>query len=202
MKIGLCPSKVTDEELLGAFMPTSTACELVADYGSASKALCNILPEELARLKGVGPVKARQLQYVCELTKRLYRSSTELPPVIRSPQDVYARVASLQNLAVEQFWAVYLNTKNGVLAERAIFQGTVNATVVAPREIFHRAIRLMAASVILVHNHPSGDPTPSSEDITITKKMVEAGKVVDIAVLDHVIIGKGQFLSLKEKGIL
>lgn len=108
----------------------------------------------------------------------------------------------MQFLAVEQFRVIYLNTKNGVIAEEVVTQGTINSTIVGGREIFRRAVRLLAASIILLHNHPSGDTLPSQEDIAITRILVEAGKLLDIAILDHIIIGKGKFESLKERGIL
>lgn len=195
-------SKVADHELLEVFLPIRTVYELITEYGSVQDALLNTCPEELTRVRGIGPVKARQLQYVCELAKRLYKVQANLPPTIRSPKDMFSRLADMQCLPVEQFRVAYLNTKNGIIAEETIAQGTLNAAVVGPREVFRRAVRLMAAAVILAHNHPSGDPDPSSEDIALTKKLAEAGKVMDIAVLDHVIVGKGRYTSFKEKGLL
>lgn len=197
-----CPTKATDEELLATFLPQSTVKELVAEYGTVRQVLMNSYPDELERLKGIGPVKARQLQYVCELAKRLYQATAELPSFIRSPKDIFDRMADMQYLTQEEFRVVFLNTKNGIIGERTISKGTLNATVVSPREVFHRAVKLMAAAVILVHNHPSGDPVPSQDDIELTKKMVDAGKIMEISVLDHVIVGQGKYVSLKEKGVL
>ncbi len=198
-----CLSKASDEELLSVFLPTPVVREILADYGgNMSKALLNLQPQELYRFAGVGQVKARQLQYLVEITRRLYRASSVQPPVIRSPQDIYERVRDMTALATEAFRVILLGTKNHVIAEPLISQGSLNATIVTPREVFNKAVRVMAASVILVHNHPSGDPTPSQEDIGLTQKMVEAGKVMDIAVLDHVIIGDGQYVSFKEKGLI
>ena len=197
-----CPANATDEELLATFLLHSTVKELVAEYGTVRQVLINSYPDELERLKGIGPIKARQLQYVCELAKRLYQSTAEFPSCIRSPKDVFDRMPDMQHLMQEEFRVIFLNTKNGIIAERTISKGTLNATVVSPREVFHRAVKLMAASIVLVHNHPSGDPAPSQEDMELTKKMVEAGKVMDIAVIDHVIVGQGKYVSLKEKGAL
>ena len=197
-----CPANATDEELLTTFLPHFTVRELVAEYGTVRQVLMNSYPGELERLRGIGPVKARQLQYVVELAKRLYQSTAEFPSFIRSPKDVFDRMPDMQHLMQEEFRVIFLNTKNGIIAERTISKGTLNATVISPREVFHRAVKLMAASIILVHNHPSGDPAPSQEDMELTKKMVEAGKVMDIAVVDHVIVGKGKYVSLKEKGVL
>lgn len=197
-----CLTKASDEELLSVLLPRSTVKELVSEYGTVRRVLMNAYPEELEKLKGIGPVKAKQLQYVCELAKRLYQASVEQPLFIRSPKDVADRMADMQHIAQEEIRTVFLNTKNGIIAERTITKGTINASLVAPREVFHRAVKLMAASIILVHNHPSGDPSPSQEDIELTRKMAEAGKVMDIAVLDHVIIGQGRYVSLKEKGVI
>lgn len=195
-------SKMADAELLEIFLPKRTVCELVAEYGSMQGVLLTPYVEELTRVFGIGPVKAKQLKCVGEIAKRLYKVESNLPPNIRSPQDAFARMADMQLLPVEQFRVAYLNTKNGVIAEETISQGTLCATVVGPREVFRRAVRLMAAAVMLIHNHPSGDPMPSKEDIALTKRLVEAGKIMDIPILDHIIVGKGQFLSFKEKELL
>ena len=195
-------SELTDEQILSAFMPVSTVKEMVSAYGPIPKVLTNCFPDELAKLHGVGPVKARQLQFVCELAKRLYQTSLDLPPVIRTPKDVYERLSFLQHRTVEEFWVILLNTKNGILAERLISIGSINAAVVTPSAIFHRAIKMMANSIILVHNHPSGEVLSSVEDIALTKKLVKAGQLLDVAVLDHVIIGQGQYASLKERGVI
>ena len=146
-------SKMADQELLEVFLPKRTVRELVAEYGSVQDALLNTCVEELTRVRGIGPVKARQLQYVCELAKRLYKVKADFPPVIRSPQDMFDRMADMQVLPVEHFRVAYLNTKNGIITEETISQGTLNAAVVGPREVFRRAVRLMAAAIILAHNH-------------------------------------------------
>lgn len=195
-----CSANATDEELLATFLPHSTVKELVAEYGTVRQVLINSYPDELERLKGIGPIKARQLQYVCELAKRLYQSTMEFPLCIRSPKDVFDRMPDMQHLMQEEFRVIFLNTKNGIIAERTISKGTLNATVVSPREVFHRAVKLMCC--LHFGSQPSGDPTPSNEDIALTKKLAEAGKVMDIAVLDHVIVGKGRYVSFKEKGLL
>ena len=195
-------SNVADEALLEAVLPKPAVRELMSEYGSVQQALLQTYPQELEQIRGIGPVKARQLQYLCELAKRIYRADSKLPPVIRGPQDVFERVVDMQHLPVEQFRVLYLNTKNGVIAEETVSQGTLNAALVGPRELFRRAVRLMAAIVILVHNHPSGDPSPSREDIVLTKDLAAAGDILGIAVADHLIIGKGRYVSFKEKGLI
>ena len=196
------PSSLPDEKLLEMFLPPPAVRELIEGYGTAQQALNEALPGEIQRLPGVGKAKAQLFLCARELARRLYASSNELPPVIRTPQDVFSRFSHWKSLGQEQMAAIYLTTKNGILAERVISQGTLNMTVADPRSVFEWAIRLRAASVILVHNHPSGDCTPSPEDVVMTKKMVEAGNVLGIPVLDHCIIGKSQYVSLKEKGMM
>lgn len=107
----MCLTKATDEELLSALIPSTTVKELVAEYGTVRRVLANAFPEELEKLKGIGPVKAKQLQYVCELAKRLYQATTEYPAFIRSPKDVFDRMAEMQHLNQEEFRVVFLNTK-------------------------------------------------------------------------------------------
>ena len=123
--------------------------------------------------------------------------------VIRTPEDVFAIMApEYDNAVVETAQMLALDTKNKVIGIFTVSTGSLNASIIHPRDVFQRAILSNAASVILVHNHPSGDPTPSQEDIELTRRLVEAGKMMDIAVLDHVIIGEGRFVSLKERGHL
>lgn len=195
-------SCMADEELLAAILEKPVVRELIAEYGSVQQMLWQASEQELEKIKGIGAAKARKIQCISEIAKRVYRGNNVLPPVIKAPGDAFKRMEDMQFLAVEQFRVIYLNTKNGIIAEEVVAQGTINSTIVGGREIFRRAVRLLAASIILVHNHPSGDTLPSQEDIVITRKLVEAGKLLDITILDHVIIGKGKFESLKERGIL
>lgn len=195
-------SGMADEELLTAILEKSVVRELMVQYGSVQQMLWQASEQELEKIKGIGATKARKIQCIAEIAKRVYRVNNVLPPVIKSPGDAFKRMEDMQFLAVEQFRVIYLNTKNGIIAEEVVAQGTINSTIVGGRELFRRAVRLLAASIILLHNHPSGDTLPSQEDIAITKKLVEAGKLLDIGILDHIIIGKGQFESLKERGIL
>lgn len=195
-------SGVADEELLAVILEKSVVRELMVQYSSIPQMIWQASEQEIGKLKGIGAAKARKIQCIAEIAKRVYRVNHVLPPTIKSPGDAFTRMEDMQFLAVEQFRVIYLNVKGGIIAEEIVTQGTMNATVVGGREIFHRAVRLLAASIILLHNHPSGDIVPSQEDIDLTKKLVNAGELLDIAVLDHIIIGKGQFESLKEKGIL
>src|SRR5699024_5960782 len=123
--------------------------------------------------------------------------------VIRSPEDGADYVMEeLRNLNQEHFVALFLNTKNQIIHSQTIFIGSLNASIVHPREVFREAVKRSAASIIVAHNHPSGDPTPSQEDIHVTRRLVESGKMIGIEVLDHLVIGNRKFVSLKEKGYL
>ncbi|MDD4657542.1 MAG: DNA repair protein RadC [Eubacteriales bacterium] len=157
--------------------------------------------EELcAAAAGIGNAKAAQIKAALELGRRLSQQDSQVVRV-KSPQDVAAWVMEdLRYLQHEQFRILLLNTKNVIIACEEVSRGSLNSSIVHPREVFARAIRRSAAAVILVHNHPSGDPTPSQEDINITRRLVEVGRLVGIEVLDHLVIGDGVFASLKEKG--
>lgn len=159
--------------------------------------------EELVSVKGVGPAKALQILASLELGRRLAQSPMEVRTSLRSPQDAAQYVMEdLRYLNKEHFVCLFLNTKNEVTAQETLSIGSLNAAIVHPREVFKPAIQKSSASIICVHNHPSGDPTPSPEDIELTKRLVEAGNIVGIEVLDHLIIGDQKFISLKEQGLM
>jgi DNA repair protein RadC len=165
--------------------------------------------ETLAEIKGMGETKAIQLKAAFELARRLSESSRGKQPVINSPEDAAAVMREeMRTLDREEFRVLLLNTKNALIRIAGVSRGSLNASIVEPREVFKDAIAASAASMILVHNHPSGDPTPSSEDIAITKRLVKAGELLNITVLDHVILGHRttgrdhDFVSLKELGLM
>jgi len=165
--------------------------------------LIDATKEELMSIKGIGEAKAAQLQAGIELGRRLSRSKLGQSTVIRSPRDAADLVMDeLRYLKKEHFLCLFLNTKNHVIARETISVGTLNAALVHPREVFRAAMKHNSASIICVHNHPSGDPAPSSEDIILTKRLTDAGQLVGIELLDHVIVGDGRFVSLKEHGHL
>ncbi len=203
-------ANLSDIDLLAIMLRTGTArasaMELAAELLGRFRdlrALAQATIEELSELKGVGPAKAVQVKAALELGKRLAALPAEERPVIRCPEDVCALVMEdLRDRDREYFQALLLNTKNQVLARETISIGTLNSSMVHPRELFKIAIRRSAASVILVHNHPSGDPTPSREDISLSKRLVEAGEIIGIDVLDHIVIGDNRFTSLKSKGLI
>ena len=146
------------------------------------------------------------MKYVPRYDIRLIRDgrlSLEETPIIRRPEDTLPILeAELSELAFERFIALALSTKNHVVAVLPVSSGSLNASIVHPRELFQRAILSNAASIIVCHNHPSGDPTPSPEDIALTRKLVEAGLLLDIPVLDHIVLGYAKFVSFKEKGLI
>ncbi|WP_052484103.1 RadC family protein [Bacillus sp. OxB-1] len=159
--------------------------------------------EEMTSVKGVGKAKAVQLLAAVEIGKRLYRQHSEGRYVIRSPEDAAAYLMTdMASLNQEHFVVLFLNVKNEVLHKQTVFIGSLNSSIVHPREIFREAVKRSAASIIVSHNHPSGNPAPSPEDIEVTKRLTEAGSIMGIEVLDHVIIGDHKFISLKEKGYM
>jgi DNA repair protein RadC len=166
------------------------------------KFIVNSSVEKLANIPGIGVAKAVKLKAAVELGKRLMLSQYKDDfSTINSPQDIInLLMEEMRYLSKEHFKIVLLNVKNKIIAIETISIGSLNTSIVHPREVFKPAIEKSASSVVLVHNHPSGDPTPSKEDVEVTKRLVEAGKILGIKVLDHVIIGDGRGISLREKG--
>ena len=159
--------------------------------------------EELTDLKGIGQAKAVQIAAAVELGRRISNLSYDDRYVIRSPEDGANYVMNdMRLLTQEHFVCLYLNTKNQVIHRQTVFIGSLNASIVHPREVFKEAFRRSAASIICFHNHPSGDATPSREDIEVTKRLVECGKMIGIEILDHIIIGDKKYVSMKEKGYM
>jgi DNA repair protein RadC len=165
--------------------------------------------EAIAKVKGIGETKAIQVKAAFELARRLSSGSRDKQSSISSPEDAAAVVREdMRTLDREEFWVLLLNTKNGLIKKCPTSRGSLNASIVEPREVFKDAIAASAASMILVHNHPSGDPTPSAEDVTVTKRLVKAGELLNISVLDHIILGHRtagrdhDFASLKELGLM
>jgi DNA repair protein RadC len=156
---------------------------------------------ELMQFEGITKNKAIMLCSSFGLAKKLQQYSYDKPYIIRSPEDAANYLMhELRFANQEHFIGLYLNTKNHVLRKKTLFIGTLNAAVVHPRDVFREALSLSAASIVVAHNHPSTDCGPSKEDIEITKRLVECGKLMGIDVLDHLIIGDNKFTSLKEKG--
>lgn len=150
---------------------------------------------------GLSDVEAQRVYAGFQLGRKWFAVGRETErPTVRSPQDVYAFLEDMRFLSQEHFVVLCLNTKNQILLRETVFVGSLNSSIVHPREVLGLAIKKSAASIIVSHNHPSGDPSPSREDIEVTRRLIEAGKIVGIDLLDHLIIGDGRYYSLKEKG--
>ena len=199
-------SEASDEELLSWLLPEATVQEIAAEYGTCGHLrqwLVNTQPKEMAVIRGIGPKKAKQLQALYELMLRCHGfSKDKVPPGIRSPQDIFKYFRQLSYRTQEEFHVILLDTKRRVLSTCHIATGILDGALVAPREVFSKAIKQAASAVILVHNHPSGAIEPSQEDRLLTSRMVEAGKIVGIDVLDHIIVGHLGYASAKEEGWL
>ena len=178
------------------------AREMLAAYGSLADVAMRE-PVELAKFPGVGRAKAARLSSAFELSRRLRARTPGTRIVLSGPKEVYAAFASLmEDLRHEVLRRAFLDAQNGLLGDRIVSEGTLSATLVHPREVFRPAILESAASVILLHNHPSGDPTPSRDDIRLTRQLVECSRLLEVPVHDHVVIGRGRFISLAEQGIV
>lgn len=158
--------------------------------------------EELCNQRGMGPAKAAQIKAAIELGRRLSLENSQDQPSINSPEDAAALVMyEMGALESEHLRVMLLDTRNRLLKILEVYRGSLNSSFIRIGELFRDAIRANAASIIVVHNHPSGDPTPSPEDVAVTKELVEAGRLLDLEVLDHLIIGKNKFVSLKSKSL-
>jgi len=203
-------SHLSNQELLAILLGSGTRNETVMDLSNrllmhfeGLKLLSEATIEELTSIKGIGQAKGVTLLAALELGKRIQQYKPEEKYVIRSPEDGAEYVMEeMRSLNQEHLVALFLNTKNQVIHRQTIFIGSLNASIVHPREIYREAVKRSAASVVCAHNHPSGDPSPSQEDIHVTRRLVEAGKIMGIELLDHIVIGNNTFISLKEKGYL
>ena len=179
-----------------------TAQRLLSQFGNLTGIAAASI-EELSKIKGIGLAKATKIKASCELANRLHGGSevTEKPK-IKNPADIAGLVGGrLRNKQKEHFLALLLDTRNQVFKIAEISVGSLDTNIVHPREVFKEAIAGSAASVIFAHNHPSGDCTPSTDDIELTKRLVQAGQIIGIEVLDHIIIGNNSHLSLKSEGL-
>jgi DNA repair protein RadC len=158
--------------------------------------------KEICNQHGIGQAKAAQIKAAIDLGRRLAVQSSKEQVIIHSPEDAADLVQyEMSALDQEQLRVVTLNTRNHVLGIKTIYQGSLNSSQVRVAELFRPAIRENAAAIIVIHNHPSGDPSPSPDDVSITKAIINAGKLLDIQVLDHLIIGRGRFISLNRRGL-
>lgn len=206
----LAPAALSARELLAILLGSGAAGrsaadlagELLARFGSLRR-LAAAETFELERVPGIGFARACTVLAAFELGRRLAAEPPERRLRIRGPVDVFRRLGPyLRDRRQEEFWALYLDTQNGVLSEHRVSVGLLNSSLVHPREVFAPAIVRAAASVVLVHNHPSGDPDPSPEDLEVTLQLVESGRLIGIPVRDHIVIGDGRYASLLERGLM
>jgi DNA repair protein RadC len=200
---------LTTSELLAIILRTgyakrdvlSLAQSLLHDHGGLG-GLARMSFSDLVNEPGIGEAKAAELQALFQLALRLGALAPEERPYIRSPQDVHGLIGAEMALFDQEHLRVLLiNTRNQVLAIREVYIGNVNSAFVRPAEVLREAVRQNAPSIIVVHNHPSGDPAPSPDDIVLTRQLVQAGDLLSIEVLDHVIIGDRRYSSLKSLGL-
>lgn len=204
---------LSDAELLAIILRTGSKSEKAIDLAHKLLLLDKSNPgiiglinksfKELQQVQGIGKVKSIQIKALLEIAKRVSKHQALSKVKISSPKSIAAvYMEELRYLKKEQFMLVFLDTKNQIIKDKVLTIGSVNASIVHPREAFIEALKYEAVNMIMLHNHPSGDPTPSNEDINVTKRMVECGILLGIKVLDHIIIGNGIYVSLKEKGVL
>ncbi len=207
----LGPAALTTAELLAILIGTGpvgssapeVAAALLARVGPELAQVARRTPAELAVVPGVGRAKAARVVAALEVGRRLLEEARPERTRIRSPADVFRWFAPrLGDLAAEEFHVLALDSQSGVLRDMLVTRGILNSSLVHPREVFRGAIAEAAAGIIVVHNHPSGDPTPSADDRAVTRQLVEAGRVLDLPVYDHVIVGASRYLSFAEAGLL
>ena len=203
---------LTDAELLAVIIRTGSRDEQVIDLAKrllvssdlhhGLKGLNYLTMKDLMMIKGIGRVKAIQILSVVELTKRMSKAISEEGVRFNCPELVAEYyMQQLRHLTTEQIILVMIDSKSKLIKDMIISSGTVNASILAPREIFIYALKYQAVNIILLHNHPSGDPTPSNDDIISTKRIRDVGNMVGIKLMDHIIIGDNRYISLKERGL-
>lgn len=207
MRLGA--NALKNEELIAILLRTGSHGEnvlhlaerLLMECGGLS-GLARISFSELVKMKGVGTAKATELHAAFELGRRLLIASPEERPLIKSPGDAANHLSDMALLEQEVMRTLLLDTKNRLIATPTVYKGSLHTTVIRVNELFREAVRQNCAAIIVAHNHPSGDPTPSPEDVAVTQEIVKAGKILDIDVLDHLVIGAPpKFVSLKERGL-
>ena len=207
------PQILSDAEILAVFLRTglkgrsclSIARNLLGE-NSDGKALLRLVKKnikELTGYEGIGEVKAIQLFCIMELSRRLWKMNLGMPKVFNEPATIAAYyMEDMRHLSTEQVRVMYLNTKSVLIKEINLSIGTVNSSLISPREIFIDALKYEAVNIVLVHNHPSGDPTPSREDMNITNIVKKAGDFIGVRLIDHIIIGDNRYISFSEEGLL
>ncbi len=199
---------LSNSELIALILRTGTPSENILSLSNRLlsqfdlPALARATVPELKSISGIADAKACQITAIFELARRFSSLPEEPRPAFTSPSTCYSLIAPrLSGLKQEHFLCLYLDIKKRLIREETISIGTLDTSVVHPRDVFKGAVSHLASSIILAHNHPSGDPEPSDEDITLTRTLVDAGRLMGISVLDHIIVGDGRFVSLCERGL-
>lgn len=204
------PETLSEAELLAILLRTGNSGDTAVDMArallqkfSGLRGLDQQPAQSLSQVKGIGQAKAAQIKAAFELAKRIVQETHAVRDRVRSSDDVYRRVRlQMRDLGREEFWILFLTGRNEIISQKKLFEGSLAESVVSPREIILTAIQQAAASVIMIHNHPSGDPEPSQEDRNITQKIVRACQYCDVSVLDHLIIGRDSYFSFADHGLL
>jgi DNA repair protein RadC len=203
------PQALSNSELLALILRTGTPSENILSLSNRLlsrfdlRALSRASVPELKSVSGIADAKACQISAIFELARRFSSLSEDQKPAFTSPDACFSLIAPhLSGLKQEHFLCLYLDTKNRLIREETISIGTLDANVVHPREVFKGAVSYSASSIVFAHNHPSGDPEPSEEDVAFTRILVDAGRLMGIDVLDHLIIGDSSFVSFKERGLI
>lgn len=208
---GLSAQALATRELVAIVLGSGTegkssldlASDLLGHFGGSLRRLAQADQAELQRVSGVGPARSSTIMAALELGRRAASERARKSPRIGGPRDVYRRLGPvLRDRRQEEFWVLYLDTQNRVVCERCLTVGILNSSLIHPREVFAPALARSAASVILAHNHPSGDPEPSPDDLQVTSQLVESGRLLGIPVRDHIVLGDGRFVSLLERGFI
>lgn len=193
---------LSDVELLENFIPRETAQNILREYTSIYNVVNSATEKQLKSFKGITNLRAQKILCIKELISRMQREKKQQLKIITTPKEAIEYFGFLEDKETEEFWVLMLNTKNAVIDSKCVSIGTLNAALAQPREIFNVAIRHMASSIIVAHNHPSGDCTPSTEDIAVTRSIIKAGRLLNIECIDHIIIGRQKSISLKQEGMI
>jgi DNA repair protein RadC len=200
------PEKLSNSELLALLLRSGNkdinaielAEKILKKFGA--KKLPNLIFKDLNEISGLGPAKACEIIACFELGKRLLKDKKA--QIYLTPKEIWEELRDLRNHKKEHFVIFYLDSRNQEIKREIISIGSLNVNLVHPREVFEPAVRNLTAQIILAHNHPSGDPTPSEDDLEITKRLIETGKILGIEVIDHIIVAKDNFFSFKEKDLI
>ena len=191
---------LSDEELLSAFMPIKSAENLLCEYSSIYNIVLNTTQAELKTIEGMTQTRMQKILSIREIFERMQAYRQREIETVKSVEEAKEYFSFLQDKQVEEFWILVLDAKAHVVMSKCLSRGLVNATLISPREVFNAAIKNMATSIIIAHNHPSGVAEPSRQDLDMTNRIIQLGKILSIDCVDHIIVGKKGSISLHEAG--